>query len=68
MLCISKGRVPECDIKLKDISVSRAHANLHINLGNNDKPFSIEDNTSKFGTLVSIPKLKMNITPVNLSK
>jgi hypothetical protein len=55
------GRVPECDIKLKDISVSRAHANLYINPPGSAAPFAIEDNASKFGTLVSVPKLKLGV-------
>jgi hypothetical protein len=44
---------------LKDISVSRTHALIHINYENKESPFTIEDNQSKFGTLFGIPKMKL---------
>ncbi|CAD8086276.1 unnamed protein product [Paramecium primaurelia] len=43
-------RTQDCDIKLHDISVSRHHASIVIN--QNDQSFHIQDNCSKFGTLV----------------
>jgi hypothetical protein len=45
---IKIGRTQDCDIKLHDISVSRHHATIVIE----DVTFFIEDNCSKFGTLV----------------
>jgi len=47
------GRVPDCDIKLKDISVSRSHAIIKI-IKNQDNTFRLilTDNNSKFGTLL----------------
>lgn len=47
---IIKGRTQDCDIKLHDISVSRHHATIFINAL--DHEFFIEDNCSKFGTLI----------------
>ncbi|CAD8199085.1 unnamed protein product [Paramecium octaurelia] len=47
---IKLGRGFQCDIKAQDITVSRHHAT--IKLSNNN--FVIEDNKSRFGTLVSI--------------
>ncbi|CAD8185607.1 unnamed protein product [Paramecium pentaurelia] len=47
---IKIGRTQDCDIKLHDISVSRHHASILIN--QNDQSFHIQDNCSKFGTLV----------------
>ncbi|CAG9318861.1 unnamed protein product [Blepharisma stoltei] len=46
------GRGHECDVKLSDISVSRHHA--RIKLQNNQ--FIIEDQNSKFGTLLQAKK------------
>ncbi|CAD8144761.1 unnamed protein product [Paramecium octaurelia] len=52
------GRIPDCDIKLRDISVSRAHATLKLIPTNKHSPetpdyiIRIQDNKSKFGTLV----------------
>lgn len=47
------GRVPDCDIKLKDISVSRSHAIIKVNkTENNTFKLTLTDNTSKFGTLL----------------
>jgi len=45
---IKLGRGHDVDIRTTDISVSRFHALLKYNKGN----FYIEDNNSKFGTLV----------------
>ena len=40
----------ECDIKINDISVSRRHANLKFT----GDAFYLDDNNSKFGTLIEI--------------
>jgi hypothetical protein len=42
------GRGSEADLKVADISVSRVHCLLKIN----EKGFYLEDNQSKFGTLI----------------
>lgn len=47
---ISKGRGHECNIRIPDISVSRLHAFIQHSDGN----YYLEDNSSKFGTLVLI--------------
>lgn len=44
------GRGHESDVRVSDISVSRCHAILKYDL--NDKAYYLEDNLSKFGTLV----------------
>lgn len=44
------GRGRSCDIRIEDISVSRMHSVLVFENGN----FYIEDNNSKFGTLVAL--------------
>ena len=52
---LSIGRKKEIDIKLSDdISVSRHHANLLYDF--EGKRFLLEDNKSKFGTLVLVKK------------
>lgn len=52
---MSIGRKKDVDIKISDdISVSRHHANLLYDFEN--KKFMVEDNKSKFGTLVLIKK------------
>lgn len=43
------GRGHESDVRVSDISVSRFHATLKYDKDNN---FYLEDNLSKFGTLV----------------
>ncbi|CAD8074550.1 unnamed protein product [Paramecium sonneborni] len=50
---IKIGRVPDCDIKLKDISVSRNHALIKV-IKQEDNQFKLilQDNNSKFGTLL----------------
>ena len=45
---IKLGRGHDSDIRITDISVSRCHAMIKIDKGS----FFIEDNESKFGTLV----------------
>ena len=49
-----KGRIPESDIKLKDISVSRSLAIIKIEyIPENPVPkLILHDSNSKFGTLV----------------
>jgi len=44
------GRGHESDVRVSDISVSRCHALIKYNLQNGR--FYLEDNLSKFGTLV----------------
>jgi pSer/pThr/pTyr-binding forkhead associated (FHA) protein len=52
---VSLGRKKEIDIKIsEDISVSRHHANLIYDFEN--RQFLLEDNKSKFGTLVLIKR------------
>ncbi len=44
------GRGHESDVRVSDISVSRCHAILKYDL--NEHTYYLEDNLSKFGTLV----------------
>jgi pSer/pThr/pTyr-binding forkhead associated (FHA) protein len=44
------GRGHESDVRVSDISVSRCHAILKYD--SNDNTYYLEDNLSKFGTLV----------------
>ena len=44
------GRGHESDLRINDISVSRCHAKIKLEKGR----FMLEDNTSKFGTLVLV--------------
>ena len=46
------GRGHESDLRINDISVSRCHALIKFR----DNRFLLEDNLSKFGTLVLIKK------------
>ena len=55
---IKIGRGVGTDLRINDISVSRVHAIIRLENGT----FSLEDNNSKFGTLILIKK------PVILSK
>jgi len=50
---IKIGRGHDVDIRVTDISVSRFHAKINLN---EDGHFYVEDNRSKFGTLVQIRK------------
>ena len=45
------GRGHESDLRVSDISVSRCHAIIKYD-ANNSQRFYLEDNLSKFGTLV----------------
>ena len=49
---IKLGRGHDSDIRITDISVSRCHATIKFDKGN----FFMEDNNSKFGTLVLLKK------------
>jgi pSer/pThr/pTyr-binding forkhead associated (FHA) protein len=44
------GRGHDSDIRIPDISVSRFHATIHFK----EQNFYLEDNTSKFGTLIEL--------------
>lgn len=46
----SLGRGHECDVRIPDISISRSHATITYHSGS----FILEDNQSKFGTLVQV--------------
>eukprot|EP00831_Metopus_contortus_P074983 TRINITY_DN68588_c0_g1_i2.p1 TRINITY_DN68588_c0_g1~~TRINITY_DN68588_c0_g1_i2.p1 ORF type:complete len:140 (-),score=25.15 TRINITY_DN68588_c0_g1_i2:3-422(-) len=49
---IKIGRSHDCDMKINDSSVSRSHSFLSFN----GEHFFIEDNNSKFGTLIKAPR------------
>ena len=51
-LVFKLGRGHESDLRINDISVSRCHAKIKLENGR----FTLEDNQSKFGTLVLIKK------------
>ena len=51
-LVFKLGRGHESDLRINDISVSRCHAKIKLENGK----FMLEDNQSKFGTLVLIKK------------
>ena len=50
---IRVGRGHEADIRVTDISVSRFHAKIN---RSDDGEYFVEDNKSKFGTLIQIRK------------
>ena len=52
------GRGHESDLRINDISVSRCHAHIKFK----DGKFLLEDNMSKFGTLVLIKK-RISLVP-----
>ncbi|OMJ74400.1 hypothetical protein SteCoe_26697 [Stentor coeruleus] len=56
--CVRIGRGHNCDIRLTDISVSRDHAKISFNKGR----FYLQDNKSKFGTLLRV-KEKIVLQP-----
>eukprot|EP00434_Breviolum_minutum_P010898 symbB.v1.2.009610.t1/scaffold613.1/size180894/18 len=49
------GRGHESDVRIADVSISRCHAMIRFNQGN----FVLEDNDSKFGTLVAMKKPRL---------
>eukprot|EP00445_Apocalathium_hangoei_P007531 CAMPEP_0203843380 /NCGR_PEP_ID=MMETSP0359-20131031/2559_1 /ASSEMBLY_ACC=CAM_ASM_000338 /TAXON_ID=268821 /ORGANISM="Scrippsiella Hangoei, Strain SHTV-5" /LENGTH=427 /DNA_ID=CAMNT_0050758139 /DNA_START=54 /DNA_END=1337 /DNA_ORIENTATION=- len=58
------GRGHESDVRIADVSISRCHATIRFNRGN----FMLEDNNSKFGTLVAMkkPRLLEPGTPISI--
>jgi len=46
------GRGHNSDVRIADVSISRCHATVHFHKGK----FILEDNNSKFGTLVAMKK------------
>mmetsp|Transcript_83716 Transcript_83716/g.215564 ORF Transcript_83716/g.215564 Transcript_83716/m.215564 type:complete len:408 (+) Transcript_83716:94-1317(+) len=46
------GRGHESDVRIADVSISRCHATIRLHQGS----FTLEDNNSKFGTLVAMKK------------
>ena len=62
---INIGRANECELSIAELSVSRFHCMIHKENGN----IFLEDNTSKFGTLVLIQNKNMimnEFTPLRL--
>jgi hypothetical protein len=62
---IRLGRAHDSDIRITDISVSRCHAFIKLEKGN----FYLDDNNSKFGTLIHLKKafnVPMDLTDVSL--
>ena len=53
--CINIGRVNECQLSISELSVSRFHCIIHKDEGD----IFIEDNSSKFGTLILIQNNNM---------
>merc|ERR1719464_1256988 len=49
------GRGHESDVRIADVSISRCHAMIRFHRGH----FVLEDNNSKFGTLVAMKKPRM---------
>lgn len=60
-LTFKLGRGHDADIKISDISVSRVHAQISMT----QKGFTLEDNASKFGTLILLPSVPKEIDPTN---
>jgi len=58
MIVLMKGRGHESDIRISDISVSRYHALINKNI---DGSLTLEDNNSKFGTLIMLQNPRINI-------
>lgn len=56
--CINIGRSSECEFSIPELSISRFHALIHKNKGE----LFLEDNKSKFGTLILVQNnnIKMN--------
>jgi len=47
---VKLGRSHECQVKIADVSISRCHATIRFD----DERFFLEDNNSRFGTLVAM--------------
>lgn len=60
-LAFKLGRGHEADVKISDISVSRVHAQISMT----PKGFLLDDNSSKFGTLVLLPSVPQEIDITN---
>jgi predicted component of type VI protein secretion system len=60
-LAFKLGRGHEADVKISDISVSRVHAQISMT----PKGFILEDNSSKFGTLLLLPSIPQEIDITN---
>ena len=56
---IKVGRGRECEVVLSDISVSRVHSFLVVE----NKNVYIEDNNSKFGTLIFVQSPRLKLSP-----
>merc|ERR1712000_359493 len=54
----SLGRSNQCDVSIPDVSLSRTHAKIHFENGE----FVLEDNKSKFGTLLAL-KQRRHVEP-----
>lgn len=57
------GRGHESDVRIADVSISRCHATIRFNRGH----FVLEDNNSKFGTLVAMKKPRLLEPGTNIS-
>ncbi|CAJ1362667.1 unnamed protein product [Effrenium voratum] len=57
------GRGHESDVRIADVSISRCHATIRFSKGQ----FLLQDNSSKFGTLVAMKKPRVLEPGVNLS-
>jgi hypothetical protein len=55
------GRGHDAEVKIPDISVSRIHAQLSLT----ERGYQLEDNGSKFGTLLLLPPTPHEIDPIN---
>lgn len=61
LLTLKMGRGHDCEVRVCDISVSRCHTLLKYNhRGGN---FYLEDNLSKFGTLISAKERDIELLP-----
>lgn len=57
------GRGHESDVRIADVSISRTHATIRFSKGQ----FLLQDNSSKFGTLVAMKKPRVLEPGVNIS-
>merc|ERR550537_1778044 len=57
------GRGHESDVRIADVSISRCHATIRFQRGQ----FLLEDNKSKFGTLVAMKKPRLLEPGANIS-